>query len=244
MRRFLFASALAVAGLFGTTGTASAFWPNCGPYYTSAAFPLVNPPGYYTNLYSYGWMYPWFSGYNYSSSPYYGWWQTGGFATYRVCNPNPLACPIPGYVGGPHYAGPPFVPGCRNESTHAGGPNGIWLNYGADGYPAAGAPVPAPAVTTPAPAPVVPPAPVLPGVPAPNGKVSITLPSDARLSFNGTFAAGNGTVRTFQTPPLEPGTDYTYTLSAEVIVDGTVRTVSEKVIVRAGEETKVTLAAK
>ena len=31
---------------------------------------------------------------------------------------------------------------------------------------------------------------------------------------------------------------------AEVIVDGKVRTVSEKVIVRAGEETKVTLAAK
>ena len=56
------------------------------------------------------------------------------------------------------------MPGCRNESSHAGGPNGIWLNYGAPGYPA-------PAVVVPAP--VVAPAPVLPVVPAPNGKVMI-----------------------------------------------------------------------
>jgi len=223
MRRLLILSALGVAGVFGTSSTASAFWPNGGPYYTSAAFPLANPPGYYTNLYTYGWMYPWYSGYNYSSSPYAGWWQNGGYATYRVCGSNPAACPIPGYIGGPHYSGPPFVPGCRNESSHAGGPNGIWLNSGAPAFPAVAVPVP---------------------VPAPNGKVMITLPADAKLSFNGTVAAGTGSVRTFQTPPLEPGKDYTYTLSAEVMVDGKIQTVSEKVIVRAGEETKVTLAAK
>lgn len=224
MRRLLILSALGVAGVFGTSGTASAFWPNGGPYYTSAAFPLVNPPGYYTNLYSYGWMYPWFSGYNYSSSPYYGWWQNGGYATYRVCNPNPLACPIPGYVGGPQFGGPPFVPGCRNESSHAGGPNGIWLNYGggpvAPGY--IGASISA----------------------APVGRVAITLPADAKLTFNGTPATGTGSVRTFNTPPLTPGQDYTYTLTAEVIVNGKPQTVSEKVTVRAGEETKVNLTGK
>jgi hypothetical protein len=89
-------------------------------------------------------MYPWYADYNYSGSPYAGWWQTGGYATYRVCNPNPLACPIPGYVGGPQYAGPPFTPGCTNQSSHAGGPNGVWLN-GGPGYGVPGAPAAAPA---------------------------------------------------------------------------------------------------
>ena len=142
MRRLLILSALGLAGILGTTGSA----PANGPYYTSAAFPLANPPGYYTNLYSYGWQYPWFSQYNYSSSPYAGWWQNGGYATYRVCGTNPAACPIPGYIGGPQFGGPPFMPGCRNESSHAGGPNGVWLNngggYGAPVYGAPAAQVP------------------------------------------------------------------------------------------------------
>ena len=231
MRRLLILSAIGLAGILGTTGPATAG----GPYYTTAAFPLASPPGYYTNLYSYQWMYPWFSQYNYSASPYAGWWQNGGYATYRVCGVNPATCPIPGYIGGPQFGGPPFVPGCRNESSHAGGPNGVWLNGGAPAV--APVAVPAPAV-----APAVVPVPV--PVPVPNGKVMITLPSNAKLSFNGMFAAGSGNVRTFQTPPLQPGIDYTYTLSAEVMVDGKIRTVSENVIVRAGEETKVTLAAK
>ncbi len=229
MRRLLILAILGLAGVLGTTGKASAFWPYGGPYYTSAAFPLANPPGYYTNLYYYGWMYPWYAGYNYSHGHYNGWWQNGGHASYGICGSNPASCPIPGYVGGPQYSGPPFAPNCASNSSHAGGPNGMWLQGGAGagtGVPTTG--------TTPA---------STPGC-ASCGTVSINLPTDAKLAFNGTPAAGTGSVRTFQTPPLTPGQDYSYTLSAEVVVDGKLQLVSEKVIVRAGEETKVTLAAK
>ncbi|HJZ55019.1 MAG TPA: TIGR03000 domain-containing protein [Gemmataceae bacterium] len=201
MRRWLILSVLGLAGVLGTSSRASAWWVFGGPYYTSAAFPCVNPPGYYTNLYYYGWMYPWYAYYNYSHGPYNGWWLNGGYATYASCGHNQPACPIPGYVGGPQYGGPPFYPHCSSGS------------HTPNLYPTA-------------------------------GTVSITMPADAKLLFNGTPAEGSGGQRTFQTPPLQPGQDYAYDLTAQVVVDGQVRQVTERVIVRAGEETKVTLAAK
>ena len=73
------------------------------------------------------------------------------------------------------------------------------------------------------------------------GKVTIDLPPDAKLLFNGAVAAGTGATRTFATPPLEAGQDYGYELTAEVVRDGRVQTVTERVVVRAGETAKVTL---
>lgn len=73
------------------------------------------------------------------------------------------------------------------------------------------------------------------------GSVCVTLPADAKLLFNGTAAGGAGGTRTFSTPPLSPGREYAYELTAEVVRDGQVRTVTERVTVRAGAETKVTL---
>lgn len=213
MRRLLVVPVVALAVMLGSTGRASAFWALGGPYYTTAAFPSVNPPGYYTNLYYYGWMYPWWSHYNYSHGPYAGWYQNGGVATYGgECGPNGCQVNYPGYIGGPQYGAPPYVPGSSPGSSHAGGPNGIW-SQGGGGAPLA-------------------------------GTVSVNLPADAKLLFNGTTAEGSGTQRTFTTPPLQPGQAYAYNLTAEVVIDGRVRQVTERVVVRAGEETKVTLAAK
>src|SRR5262249_20085589 len=110
MRRWLILSVLGLAGVLGTSSRASAWWVFGGPYYTSAAFPCVNPPGYYTNLYYYGWMYPWYAYYNYSHGPYNGWWLNGGDATYPPCGHNQPARPIPRYVGGPQDGGPPLFP--------------------------------------------------------------------------------------------------------------------------------------
>ena len=73
------------------------------------------------------------------------------------------------------------------------------------------------------------------------GKVTISLPADAKLLFNGALASGTGDVRTFATPALEPGQDYGYELTAEVVRDGRVVSVTERVVVRAGETAKVTL---
>lgn len=76
------------------------------------------------------------------------------------------------------------------------------------------------------------------GVPA---QVTVALPADAKLLFNGTAALGTGASRTFVTPPLVPGQEYAYELAAEVTVDGTTVVFREKVVVRAGQEAKATL---
>lgn len=73
------------------------------------------------------------------------------------------------------------------------------------------------------------------------GTVSIALPADAKLLFNGVAASGNGAVRTFKTPPLEAGRDYQYQLTAEVTRDGRVERATGTVTVRAGETASVTL---
>ena len=90
------------------------------------------------------------------------------------------------------------------------------------------------------------PAPAEPeGKPIPEGaegQVSVTLPADAKLLFNGTAATGSGAVRTFRTPALQKGVAYRYELTAEVVRDGRVERVTETVVVRAGETAKVTLA--
>lgn len=190
MRRWLILSIVGLAGVLASDSRASAYGygPTVRPYYTSAAFPCVNPPGYYTNSYYYAWYYPWFANYNYSHGSFANWYQWGGYAT---------------------YGGTCGFAGC--------GPNGCATGSSGSGYAAANAPI--------------------------EGTVSITLPADARLLFNGTPAEGTGTTRSFRTPALVRGQEYAYDLTAEVTRDGAVRTVTERVIVRAGETTNVTLAA-
>lgn len=74
------------------------------------------------------------------------------------------------------------------------------------------------------------------------GTIAVTLPADAKLLFNGHAAVGSGETRSFRTPPLQPGQSYTYQLTAEVVRDGRVQTATEKVVVKAGEKTSVTLS--
>lgn len=73
------------------------------------------------------------------------------------------------------------------------------------------------------------------------GKVSISLPADAKLTFNGALAGGTGEVRTYFTPELNADQNYEYVLTAEVTREGQTMTATERVIVRAGEVTTVTL---
>jgi uncharacterized protein (TIGR03000 family) len=125
----------------------------------------------------------------------------------------------------------------------AGGGYAGYANHGPAGYfhyPIGGPPAPViqPAHTggvAPAPAH---PAPVL----VEGGIVSIALPADAKLLFNGVAATGSGAVRTFKTPPLEAGRSYQYQLTAEVTRDGRVERATGTVTVRAGETASVTLA--
>lgn len=79
MRKALFAAVLALAA----AATPARAWTfDWHPTSTSAIFPALTPPGYYTNTYYYGWAYPWFAYYNYAHGPYANWWYYGGYATY------------------------------------------------------------------------------------------------------------------------------------------------------------------
>src|SRR5262245_38970089 len=209
MRKLALMGVLALGVVVVSNDRAQAWaWGHTGPWPQTAAFPCVNPPGWYSNTYSYAWQYPWFAYYNYSHGPYANWMAGGGYAYYGSCAGG--KCGIHGCAQGYGYAppaaavmAPPQVP----NHNH---------------------PVPVP-------------------VPVPNGKkpepgkVTINLPADAKLLFNGTAATGTGATRSFAAAPLRPGTAYAYELTAEVVRDGRVQTVTERVVVRAGETAKVTL---
>jgi uncharacterized protein (TIGR03000 family) len=69
----------------------------------------------------------------------------------------------------------------------------------------------------------------------------VSLPADARLTIDDYVTRSTSAVRTFTTPPLEPGKDYEYTLKAERMRDGQPQVVTRRVSIRPGEETRVTL---
>jgi uncharacterized protein (TIGR03000 family) len=215
MRRLLLLAAVAAGGVLGSSGAARADGGFCGPYATSVTWPSAVPPGWYTNTYWHGWFYPWYAYYNFSHGPYADWMSSGGRAGYANHGPAGLY----------HFHKPPAEPYL-----------GAWYTGGGSHA-----------------APVVPGTPAVPAAPKTDekpkdkpkegdkGTVAVTLPSDAKLLFNGVAANGTGLVRTFQTPALEPGRDYKYELEAEVMRDGHLQRATGTVIVRAGETATVAL---
>ena len=71
--------------------------------------------------------------------------------------------------------------------------------------------------------------------------IVVTLPEDARLTFDGKATVSTGSRRLFITPPLNGGRDFHYTLEAKVMRNGKAETSSKQITVRAGEETRVGL---
>jgi uncharacterized protein (TIGR03000 family) len=70
----------------------------------------------------------------------------------------------------------------------------------------------------------------------------VTLPADARLLADGTLIPGGGAVRTFVSPPLEPGKKYVYDLSIEVDRGGKVLRDSQSITFEAGKTANVRFA--
>jgi uncharacterized protein (TIGR03000 family) len=199
MRKVLTTGVVAIVLALASADRAQAWqWGHTGPWPQTAAFPCINPPGWYSNTYYYAWQYPWFAYYNYSHGPYANWMAGGGYAFYKNCGP---ACP---YGLGLSGCLPPPPP--KEEPKKDEPKNGDHNHKAVE--------------------------------PA---RVTITLPADAKLLFNGAVAAGSGETRTFATPALQRGMDYGYELTAEVIRDGRLQTVTERVVVRAGETARVTL---
>ncbi|MBI1915967.1 MAG: TIGR03000 domain-containing protein [Planctomycetes bacterium] len=74
--------------------------------------------------------------------------------------------------------------------------------------------------------------------PAP-ATIIVNLPAEAKLTVDDNPTTSTSDRRVFVSPALDRGTDYFYTLKAEVVRDGKTETRTEKVTVRAGEETKI-----
>ena len=69
----------------------------------------------------------------------------------------------------------------------------------------------------------------------------VALPADANLTIDGNPTVSTSSLRTFVSPALKAGKDYTYTLKAEIVRDGQPLSVTQQVQVRAGEETRVSI---
>jgi uncharacterized protein (TIGR03000 family) len=93
MLRIFIGFALSIGGIAAPTPSLAGDGEFCGPWAASAAFPLANPPGWYTNTYSYPWYYPWYAYYNSSQGPYANWMAGRGFASYGNHKPTFPALP-------------------------------------------------------------------------------------------------------------------------------------------------------
>ena len=71
------------------------------------------------------------------------------------------------------------------------------------------------------------------------GHVVVKLPEEARLFVDETPCPLTSATRSFDTPALDPGQAYYYTLTAEVMREGRNVTETRKATVRAGKETVV-----
>jgi uncharacterized protein (TIGR03000 family) len=69
--------------------------------------------------------------------------------------------------------------------------------------------------------------------------VEVHVPAEAKLYVDGHLADLASATRTFQTPPLQPGRQYYYTIKVEVERAGTVVTRNQRVIVEGGKLARV-----
>jgi uncharacterized protein (TIGR03000 family) len=70
--------------------------------------------------------------------------------------------------------------------------------------------------------------------------IVVTLPSDAKLTVDDSPTTSTSGVRVFASPALPRGKEFSYTLKAEITRDGQTVSDTKRVIVRAGEEARVT----
>jgi uncharacterized protein (TIGR03000 family) len=71
--------------------------------------------------------------------------------------------------------------------------------------------------------------------------IVVSLPADARLTFDGAATEARSALRTFVSPPLERGQTYYYMVRAETVRNGQTLGTTKRVVVRAGQESRVSL---
>jgi uncharacterized protein (TIGR03000 family) len=71
--------------------------------------------------------------------------------------------------------------------------------------------------------------------------IIVSLPADAKLTVDDAPTTSTSSTRVLVSPTLEPGREFHYTLTAEITRDGKPQVTSQRITVRAGEETRVNL---
>lgn len=133
-------------------------------------------------------------------------------------------CSGSGYCGGSGHCGGVII-GCSGGYGHCGGGVIIGCPGGV----------------------VVPPAKEMPKEKEKAGEVAapativVTLPADARLTVDDAATSSTSSTRVLMSPTLEPGREFHYTLKAEIVRDGKTQATSQRITVRAGEQTRVNL---
>jgi uncharacterized protein (TIGR03000 family) len=69
----------------------------------------------------------------------------------------------------------------------------------------------------------------------------VILPADAKLTVDDAATTSTSSMRVFASPDLPAGKEFYYTLKADIVRGGQPLTVKKRVLVRAGEETRVAL---
>jgi uncharacterized protein (TIGR03000 family) len=72
-------------------------------------------------------------------------------------------------------------------------------------------------------------------LPGSDAHISLTVPADAQVWFDGNPTRQTGTRRNYVSPPLTPGPTYTYTLRVRWIQDGAPVEENRRVHVHAGD---------
>jgi len=72
--------------------------------------------------------------------------------------------------------------------------------------------------------------------------IVVTVPADAKLYFDNAPTTSKSERREFVSPALQPGTEYSYNIKAEIVRDGKTEVKTEKVIVRAGTQTSISFS--
>lgn len=108
-----------------------------------------------------------------------------------------------------------------------------------DGVPPAATTPPGPPPGAPMPPPGTPPPPMKgTSIPAP-ATIQVSVPAQTVLYFDGVKMNSTASSRRFSTPTLEAGKAYFYNVKAEVERDGQTITTTQRVVVRAGQNTQV-----
>ena len=71
--------------------------------------------------------------------------------------------------------------------------------------------------------------------------IAVTLPADAKLTFDGQATRSTSAHRLFTTPPLQKGKNFHYSVKAEFVRAGRTISVQQEISVQAGRETFVSL---